>query len=32
MKDREYIRFFQDDGRITDVYVDGMTVKYLRGK
>lgn len=32
MKDREYLRFVQSDGRITDLYVDGMTVKFLKGK
>ena len=32
MKDREYLRFVQSDGRITDVYVDGMTIKFLKGK
>lgn len=32
MKDREYLRFIQSDGRITDLYVDGMTVKFLKGK
>ncbi len=32
MKDNEYLRLIQSDGRITDVYVDGMTVKFLKGK